>query len=317
MIALNGTTFSITLSSMNPLHSLLSQSIDYAGLFPPAGLSMIAAAENYREYQGGSNAWALGRFIVPAGRLAELGEATSGSSAYQSGPWRLSVLVGPDLADDLNQIAKFERTRESTSGRMTVDAVEVKADSVAIIQETRRQIPDRLQAFFEVSSDRDPTDLLETISRAGAHAKVRTGGVTPQAFPSTTSLARFIQASVRAKVAYKATAGLHHALRAEYPLTYEMGSSKGVMFGFLNVLLATALALEGKGESDTCAILEESSPKAFRLEDRAISWRNDRLTLDGLQRSRESLVSFGSCSFTEPIAELQALGWLQPEMHRA
>jgi hypothetical protein len=154
------------------------------------------------------------------------------------------------------------------------------------------------------------------VARVGARAKVRTGGVTPEAFPSTASLARFIHACVGAKVPFKATAGLHHALRAEYPLTYEEDSVKGVMFGFLNLFLAAALARDGLAQSDTCAILEESSPGAFQVDDEMIGWRGQRLDQDALARARESMVSFGSCSFTEPISELQSLRWLEPKAHQ-
>jgi hypothetical protein len=304
---------------MNPVHTLLRKSIDYAGLFPPAGLGMGAAVDNYLRYRAGSEAWALGRFIVPATRLAEFEEAAGDGSSERLGrqPWQLSALVGPDLADDLDQIAGFQRRHAGAAQGMTVDTIEAKADAVSAIQETMRRIPDGLQVYFELPIERDLTDLLATVSRVGARAKVRTGGVTPQTFPSTASLARFIHACVRAKVPFKATAGLHHALRAEYPLTYEEDSGSGVMFGFLNLFLATALVRNGMGERDTRDILEESSPAAFRADDGAISWRDHRLDRQARGRSRESMVSFGSCSFTEPIAELQSLHWLEPKVRQA
>jgi hypothetical protein len=303
---------------MNAIHTLLRQSIDYAGLFPPAGLGMTAAIANYLHYRAGSEAWALGRFIVPANRLVEFEEAAGdGSSEQPGGPWQLSALVGPDLAGDLHQIAGFQRRQAGAAQSMTVDTIETKADTASSIEEMMRKIPDRLQVYFELPVEPDPTDLLATVVRVGGRAKVRTGGVTPQAFPSTGSLARFIHACVRAKVPFKATAGLHHALRAKYRLTYEDNSDSGVMFGFFNLFLAAALVRNGMGERDTGDILEESSPAAFGVDDGAISWRDHRLDRQALGRSRESMVSFGSCSFTEPIAELQSLHWLEPKVRQA
>ncbi len=304
---------------MNPVHTLLRQSIDYAGLFPPAGLGMSAAIDEYLRYQAGPEAWALGRFIVPASRLAEFEEAAGGGSSERAGrqPWQLSALVGTELAGDLDQIAGFQRRHADSAPGMTVDTIEAKADAVSAIEETMRSVPGRLQVYFELPIERDPIDLITTVARVGARAKVRTGGVTPQAFPSTVSLARFIHACVRAKVPFKATAGLHHALRAEYRLTYEEDSDTGVMFGFLNLFLATALAGNGMAERDTHRILEESSPAAFRVDDAAISWRDRRFDRDTLGRARESMISFGSCSFTEPIDELQSLHWLEPRVHQA
>jgi hypothetical protein len=70
-------------------------------------------------------------------------------------------------------------------------------------------------------------------------------------------------------------------------------------------------------EAHTCEILEESSAAAFRIDDGAISWRDQRFDPNRLGRARESIVSFGSCSFTEPIDELQSLHWLEPKVHQA
>jgi hypothetical protein len=304
---------------MHTVHTLLRQSIDYAGLFPPAGLGMRAAVGNYLRYRAGPDAWALGRFIVPATRLTEFEETAgeSGSGGRTPQPSQLSVLVGPDLAGDLERIARFQGRSASAAQVMMLETIEAKADAVSTIEQTMRRVPRGIQVYFELPIERDPTDILTTVARVGARAKVRTGGVTPEAFPSTASLARFIHACIRAKVPFKATAGLHHALRAEYRLTYEEDSGKGVMFGFLNLFLATALARNGMAERDTCRILEESSPAAFRVSDRAISWQDQRLDREALGRARESMVSFGSCSFTEPIDELQSLHWLEPNVHQA
>jgi hypothetical protein len=305
--------------NLSAIQTLLRQSIDYAGLFPPAGLGMAAAVDNYRRYQAGPDAWALGRFILPASRLAELEEAAHDSSprVAPGRPWPLSALVGPDLIHDLDQVTAFNRRQVATGTGMLVDTIEAKADRASIVQEAMGQVPEQLEVYFEIPIDADPTDLLSAAARAGARAKIRTGGVTPEAFPSTANLVHFIHTALRLEVPFKATAGLHHALRAEYKLTYEPDSGKGMMYGFLNVFLATALARTGMDERDTGTILEESSPAAIRVDDDTIGWRDRRLDREALSRSRHSLISYGSCSFTEPIAELQALQWLQPEVHQA
>lgn len=304
---------------MNAVHSLLRHSIDYAGLFPPAGLDMPAAVNNYLRYQAGPNAWALARFIVPAGRLVEFETVVADSlvaEPRQPG-WQLSVLVGPDVAADLDQIVVFERRRAGSAPAISVAAVETKAETLGSVRQILRHIPGGLESYLELPLAQELEGLLHALAESGARAKVRTGGVTAQTFPSSTNLARFIHTCVAAGVPFKATAGLHHALRAEYRLSYEEDSASGVMFGFLNLFLATALARNGAAERETCRLLEESSPEAFRVEDEAISWEGRRFDLQSLERSRESIISFGSCSFTEPIAELQALEWLEPEPHRA
>jgi hypothetical protein len=252
---------------------------------------------------------------VSAGRLGELEETIADGPRPEEQPWHLSVLVGQDRATDLSVIAALQQ-RVSSPPPIRIDAIELRAEAARTINDTMPAVPDGLEVYFELPIERDPAELLLILRRLGGRAKVRTGGVTSDAFPSTGHLARFIQACIRANVPFKATAGLHHPLRAEYRLTYEEHSAKGIMFGFVNLFLAAALVRRGISEADTCRILEESSPEAFRVEDGAISWRDYRLSTDELDRGRESLVSFGSCSFTEPIAELQALRWLDPSLQR-
>ena len=57
-----------------PVRAAFESLIDYAGLFPPAALPMAGAVAEYAEALRGEHAWMLGRFIVPASRIAELGD---------------------------------------------------------------------------------------------------------------------------------------------------------------------------------------------------------------------------------------------------
>src|SRR6266702_4477127 len=54
------------------LRALLAGGIDYAGMFPPAKLSLEVAFRNYLEYRKSPDAWMLGRFICPAQKLGEV-----------------------------------------------------------------------------------------------------------------------------------------------------------------------------------------------------------------------------------------------------
>jgi hypothetical protein len=140
------------------------------------------------------------------------------------------------------------------------------------------------------------------------NAKLRTGGVVADAFPSSELVARFIRACLRAGVPFKATAGLHHPVRASYRLTYEAGGPTGVMFGYLNVFLAAALMATGLDDADAIRLLDERDPDAFELRTDSIGWRGHVLTAAEVRRARERVaVSFGSCSFREPVDELKPL----------
>lgn len=306
---------------MSAIRTLLTESIDYAGLFPPAGLDMPSAVRNYANYRTGPEAWALGRFVLPVSRLHEFERAAASHLPLTpaADPWRLSVLSGPDLAADLAAIAEFNH-RHSRPGApaLVADTIETKANSETGIEDALRTAPRTLQVYIEIPIDRDPSLLLAALARLGGRAKVRTGGVTEDAFPTTADLVRFLRRCVQAGVAFKATAGLHHPLRADYPLTYSADSPTGAMFGFLNLFLAAALLQDGISDLEATRLLEERSLEAIELDARGITWNNHRLDLDALRRARKGgLISFGSCSFIEPLADLAALHLLPPTVSQA
>jgi hypothetical protein len=233
------------------IYALLEGLVDYAGLFPPAGLSMADAVANYARYREGQYAWALGRFVVPFERVGEV-----------PGEFPLSVLG--------------------------VDEVKVMDGA-------------RPGAFVEITD----LSLLDELASRGLRAKIRTGGLTPDAFPSTEQIAAFLRACHAKGVAFKATAGLHHPLRCLKPLTYEPNAPTGTMHGFLNVFLAAAM-LDHAEE-----ILAEEDSEAFAFDDEGASWRGHRVSTDALVVTRRDFaISFGSCSFEEPIQDLRELDWL-------
>ena len=301
---------------MQAIQTLLRASIDYAGLFPPAALDMATAVDHYARYRSSDDAWALGRFILPASRLAEFEGELSASNGSLS--WPMAALVGPDLTSDLDLIAAFNRRRHASGTGPSVDTIELKASSVTAVDELMSRVPRHLQAYVEIPIEEDPAELVAAIKRRGARAKVRTGGVTREAFPKTQDLARFLAGCITTRVAFKATAGLHHAVRAEYRLTYAADSPCGVMFGFLNVFLAVALLRDGLNLDRTEEVLEETSPRAFQVGEREISWRGRRLDLSALRGAREDgIISYGSCSFSEPLEDLRALQLLGTRAQRA
>ena len=147
--------------------------------------------------------------------------------------------------------------------------------------------------------------------RRGLRAKIRSGGITADAFPAIANVAEFIRACREKGIAFKATAGLHHPLRCVKPLTYEPNAATGTMHGFVNVFLAAALVQGGMNAADGAQLLEERDPKAFVFNDQGAAWRDRRAGLAALATTRSTFaLSFGSCSFEEPIGELKELGLL-------
>jgi len=292
------------------LHALLASAVDYAGLFPPAGLPMAGAVAQYAEYRAGPDVWALGRFVVPAARVAELGRAAEDvAPRAPAEPWRLSALVGADAAEDLRSLGEFN-CRHAAPGAvaLSADVIEAKAETVDAVERLLAAVPRWAQAYVEIPLASDPRPLVDAIARHGGRAKMRTGGITPDAFPTARQILRFVRACTDARIPFKATAGLHHPLRAEYRLTYEADSPHGTMFGYLNVFLTAVLLPRGLSEPDALALLEERSPTAFRFSPDAAEWRGHRADRQAIEAARrEGIVAFGSCSFTEPVGELRAI----------
>lgn len=285
------------------LHILLHALIDYAGLFPPAGLKMADAVANYARYKNGPNAWALGRFVVPAARLEEF----ETHFVPEREIWHLSALIGQNSAEDLSRVADFNSRHRHSA---VIDTLEAKISNTAAIPALKGQVPESILVYVEVPSAGDPRETIAAIGAARARAKVRTGGLTPEMFPSEQQVLGFLAACINANVAFKATAGLHHPVRCLKPLTYEKDAPSGTMHGFLNVFVAAAFLLDGVPESDLEKLLLDEDPANFDFEEGAITWHGRRLTQARLLESRALAASFGSCSFEEPISDLVALNLL-------
>jgi len=174
----------------------------------------------------------------------------------------------------------------------------------AAIETFETKLPRRLSlpTYCEVPLDTVPFD---------AFAKVRTGGLTPDAIPSSRSLGEFIHEAARRPNAFKATAGLHHPLRSERALTYAADSPRAMMHGFLSVFLAAVFAWHDADYPQVAAIVDETDLRAFEFLDSEVRWRGNIVTTGQIACARRDFAhSFGSCSFEEPIADLRRLGLL-------
>lgn len=245
------------------LRALLTNLIDYAGMFPPAGLSAEAALANYSRYRESDCAWMLGRFVISAAELANVPESVNGPFAVLS------------------------------------DSDHPRAASI----ESKTIISLSKPVYCEVQRD-----MLEAVKKARSFAKIRTGGVTGKAIPEVEDVASYIVACAELRLPFKATAGLHHPIRSVQALTYAVDAPRATMHGFLNVFLAAAFAW--RGERNIEPILQEMDSAAFRFDDNA-HWRDRSLSTEEIADARRGFAhSFGSCSFEEPVEDLQKLGFL-------
>lgn len=310
------------------VRTMLTGLIDYAGLFPPAKLEMGPTVRNYARYlrgeghrpegsgdRGGDYRWALGRLIVPISRLDEFEGEAEGllPTGEDDEPWRLSLLTaaageGEKLEADMEGLCAFNAVHEKAEhGRAVIDAIELRARTGGEIDDAMDLIPEGVRAAFELPLREDVRGQIAALAGTGHCAKARTGGVTADLIPEAQDVARFIVSCARADTPFKATAGLHHPLRAAHRVGNDGPTL--TMHGFVNVLFCAGLALAGDlGEDDAVRLLNDTNPESFRFGESSVSWLGRELTGERLARTRESFfLSFGSCSFDEPIDDLLAM----------
>ena len=284
---------------MNAIDNLLSGLIDYAGLYPPAGLAMQPAVRNYLAYRRSRHSELLGRFIVDWRRLSELREIARDSLADLP----LSV-----TASSLADVSNVAQLREDG---FRIESVEIKPDKLDEIDlKPSRTLPETI-IYFEVPVMPAQKEVLDSIRKAGVRVKIRTGGIAAVAFPSSEAIAAMLTAIAGRGLAFKATAGLHHPIRGWHPFTYEPDSQMGVMHGFLNLFLAATHVYFGGTEDQAQQLLNDQDAEAFRMTADTIGWRALQWSAEQLRTvRREFAISFGSCSFAEPIQDLERMRWL-------
>jgi hypothetical protein len=234
--------------------ALFARLIDHAPLFPPARLPLAEALDEHRRARESDQGWMLRRFVAPASVLP----------ALNGEPLSLSIVLDDNEAD--------------------VDDPRVESVEIPPRIGTRWLRLYSVESYAEVEARMIPVFAAEV---EGARLKIRCGP-TP---PPIEELAAAIVACRRHGIPFKATAGLHHAVRQDG------------QHGFLNLLAA---AIFGDEE----AALGEEDADAFGLDGDAFLWRDRAASVAEVERGRELFVAFGSCSFSEPVDDLRALGFL-------
>lgn len=284
------------------LRALLVGAVDYAGLFPPAQLDLGRAVEAYASYRAGSDAWALGRFVIPASRLAELASLIPDESRGTA--WAVSALVSSVDADGA-AIDEFNRRHRDLA---RVDAIEARTSSAAEVERLAALVSPAVEVFAELPPDAEVETAISAMSALGVRAKIRTGGVTPEGFPTTSQILRVLRACHELRVPFKATAGLHHPIRGSYRLTYADDAPRGDMYGYVNLMVGAMLLWTGQDEATVAAMLEERDRNRIRFDDDAVRWQSHRLSVSEIEHARAAFVrGFGSCSFREPLDEAATL----------
>jgi len=276
---------------------LLEGILDYAGLYPPADLDMQSVVDNWSLYIQSEDSWILARLIIPVNRLQEFKACAKDllPSPDEQDMWQLSVLLPPAGSEQFETAVQATIEFNVEDCGAVANVVEFKATTIQEIDSALELLHDDLFPYIELPIEDDPRGLIAALSGAIAGAKVRTGGVTSDLYPTPSNLARFIHSCAITGQPFKATAGMHHPCQNN-------NESVGVTeFGFLSVLQATAAAsIENRSVSEVETILTMESPDFSSFSD------------TNLEQVRAELFnSVGSCSFDDPRTELRKMGLLK------
>lgn len=275
---------------------LLGRLLDDAATFPPGNALMRDSVEARAMYEDSWFAELLGAVVLRVDRTPELLEAlavTGAAARTSTGPLPVTVTV-PGGLDQVGDAVAATRDPRLQVVSFEVPLGPVEPDAQLLVG-ARMELPQGCHLYVELSPSVYPALAMPVLADARVRAKLRTGGVTAAAFPSEDAVARFVHAAVAARVPFKATAGLHNALR------HRDEDTGFEHHGFLNLLAATAVALDGADVEQVATLV------AARDRDPVLE------VLAGLdepqaQAVRRAFVGLGTCSTVEPVEDLAGLG---------
>lgn len=285
--------------------------IDYAGLFPPASLDMEAAVSAYRRHTTSPQRWIAGRFLCRASQLTQLALVATRSFVPGDRPWEVSVVFDLAPGESAALASDFHTEMEPAMSVAAAEAkpVDATADAVNSLLDAVSSITPDVVPFVEVDRSASLTGQTEIIAHTlkarnmVGGAKLRCGGASAEMFPTTTEVAEFIVATAENRLPFKMTAGLHQPIRH---FDVELGVE---VHGFVNLLMATALAWSGADTTTVEEAVDEDGNEAFSISVAFASWRSHEFSGPSLRRMRTSgFVAYGSCDFDEPVKELEQLG---------
>jgi hypothetical protein len=262
--------------------------VDDASVLPP---SMTSVGEALESFRGHENAWyaeMLGSFLVPS------------SLVDFDRPWpALPVGVVHDVAISTLPSAVAKLRAAGAVVRQAEAAVARRGEDpqpgLAELRRLAGQSQD-LEVYAEIPLSWGLLAALDTVAEARGTGlsiapKFRVGGLAAELFPTPVELAAVICACRDRELPFKLAAGLRHALRHTDP---ETGFTH---HGFLNVLVAGVVAVDGGEVAEVAEVLAATHPVPLIEPARA--------RRDG---PRPLWRGFGTTNMLEPLTELIRLG---------
>jgi hypothetical protein len=267
---------------------------DDAALFPPGNAALGDAVQAHIAFANAPYADMVGPFVVSANGLHSLAEHTRACREL------VQITVTASVPAIQRTLADVDAM---TGVRLTALEIALGQEMAAgqVVPTIRNALAGReVTVYVEVPRDSRRNAVVRELAAGGLRAKLRTGGIRADLYPDERELAGSLVALATAGVLFKATAGLHHAVRNTDPQT------RFEQHGFLNLLVAAQAASEGAPVDTVAHILAERDPAIVVAQ---------VAKLDA--EVRTAFRSFGTCSVNEPLDELIELGLLSADLRAA
>lgn len=267
---------------------------DDAALFPPGEAHLHVAVPAHLGYKHSSFARLTGPFVLPGSRMEELAALRTRRADSRRLELALTFPHGPQAVAETLSAAAAVRG-------LAVVAVELAlpphTSINSLIEDLATDLPEDIAAYVEIPRDERRGEVIDALADANILGKFRTGGVSAQAYPSDIELAVDIRRGVERGLEFKATAGLHHAIR-------NTDSRTGFeQHGFLNLIAAIDAAIDDADAFEIAAVLAQRDEVAIAAAVAAIP--ASRIT-----QLRRRFRSFGTCSIIDPLTDLIRLGFV-------
>ena len=273
-------------SRTSPLPEHWRALVDDAAVFPPGNAELADALRAYADRRQEWWSDLVGSFVVTDNALGSVPADVPVSVVLTSGAGAVEG-VGTLAARKGLLLAGLEvAVRDADDPVGNVRRIDAAARAAELDVPVFIELPGPATAAWLAAADE--------VAACDHRLKLRLGNVDHDLVPDSATVAAWIDAALDRETRFKATAGLHRAVRHE--------PEGGGAHGFLNVLAATKVLWDGGLIDDGVDALEQRDGAVLAAG----------LAGPGLSSARRWFTSFGSCSVTEPLEDLVALGLLAP-----
>ncbi|WP_210650041.1 hypothetical protein [Nocardioides sp. SYSU D00065] len=256
--------------------------VDDAAVFPPGDADLPDALRAWDERGREWYADLVGSFVVPDTELGSVPAHVPVSVVLTTGAGAVEGVASLVARRGLRLAGLEVAVRDAGDPAGNVRRIDAAVRAAEVTAPVYVEVPGPATATWLAAADE--------VAACGHRLKLRLGNVDHDLVPDAATVATWIDAALDRETPFKATAGLHRAVRHD--------PEGGGAHGFLNVMAATQALWDGASVADATDALEQRDGAALAAAD--------------LSSSRRWFISFGSCSVTEPRDDLVALGLLHP-----